>query len=147
MSLVEYLPERDCNDALRRAYNARMAAVYDEVRDFIVLHYLLSEREEPFWRDARNVPLPDTLRESLAVYDENGRIEQLRLRLFIEASYFAILTGNERLPRRPIIEADCANVAELGRLLARVRASNDELAAGLPSHKALLAQLHRLSFE
>jgi tryptophan halogenase len=136
---------------LRRAYNARMAAVYDEVRDFIVLHYLLAGREEPFWRDARNVPLPDTLRESLALYDESGRIESgriedLRLRLFIEASYFAILTGNARLPRRPIVEADTANMAEVGRLLARLRASNNELAAHLPSHKAVLAELHRQSF-
>jgi tryptophan halogenase len=144
--LVEYLPDRDCNDALRRAYNARMAAMYDEVRDFIVLHYLLAGREEPFWRDARNVPLPDTLRESLAVYEENGRIENARLRLFIEASYFAILTGNAKLPRRPIAEADSANVAELGRLLARVRVSNDEMAARMPSHKALLTELHRLTF-
>jgi tryptophan halogenase len=121
------------------------------VRDFIVLHYILAGREEPFWRDARNVPLPDTLRESLALYEESGRIESgriedLRLRLFIEASYFAILTGNARLPRRPIIEADTANMAEVGRLLARLRASNNELAAQMPSHKAVLAQLHRQSF-
>jgi tryptophan 7-halogenase len=147
LRLVEYLPDRDFNDALRRAYNARMAAMYDEVRDFIVLHYLLAGREEPFWRDARNVPRPDTLRESLAVYEENGRIENVRLRIFIESSYFAILTGNARLPRRPITEADSANVAELGRLLARERASNDELAIRMPSHKAVLAELHRLSFE
>jgi tryptophan halogenase len=147
MSLLEYLPDRDCNDALRRAYNARMADVYDEVRDFIVLHYLLAGREEAFWRDARNVPLPDTLRESLAVYEETGRIENPRLRLFLEPSYFSILTGNARLPRRPIAVADAANVAELGRALARVRASNDELAARLPSHKAVLAELHRLTFE
>ena len=144
--LVEYLPERDFNEALRRAYNARMASLYDEVRDFIVLHYLLAGREEPFWRDARNVPLPDTLQECLAVYAENGRIESARLRLFGEASYFSILTGNERLPRRPIAEADCANVGELGRLIERVVASNDELAARMPSHKSLLAELHRASF-
>jgi tryptophan halogenase len=150
--LVEYLPDRDFNDALRRAYNARMAAVYDEVRDFIVLHYLLAGRDEPFWRDARNVPLPDSLRESLAIYEESGRIESgriedVRLRLFFEPSYFAILTGNAKLPRRPIAEADCANMAELGRVLARVRASNGELAGRMPSHKAVLAELHRLSFE
>jgi tryptophan halogenase len=129
-----------------------MAAVYDEVRDFIVLHYLLAGRDEPFWRDARNVPLPDSLRESLAIYEESGRIESgriedVRLRLFFEPSYFAILTGNAKLPRRPIAEADCANMAELGRVLARVRASNGELAGRMPSHKAVLAELHRLSFE
>ncbi len=147
MSLVEYLPDLDFNEALRNAYNARMAAAYDEVRDFIMLHYLLSEREEPFWRDARNVPLTDTLREMLALYDESGRIENGRMRVFFEPSYFSILTGNGRLPRRPIPEADGANMAEAGRVLARIRASKEGLAAKMPSHKAVLAELHRQSFE
>jgi tryptophan 7-halogenase len=144
--LVEHLPDRAFNDASRCAYNAGMAAIHDEARDFIVLHYLLAGREEPFWRDARNVPLPDTLRESLALYAENGRIENPYLRLFPAPSYFAILAGNGRLPRRPIPEAGAADVDEVGRFMARVRAANSELAARLPSHKALLAQLHRLTF-
>jgi tryptophan halogenase len=123
-----------------------MAALYDEVRDFIMLHYHLAGREEPFWRDARNVPLSDSLRETLAAYDENGRIEGQRLQVFTESSYFALLTGNGRLPRRPIAAADSADTVELGRLMAQVRASNEELAARMPSHKAVLAELHRLSF-
>ena len=148
MLLVEYLPDRDFNDALRRAYNARMAAMYDEVRDFIVLHYLLAGREEPFWRDARNVPLPDTLRESLAVYEENGRIENARLRLFIETNYFAILTGNGQAAAAP---DRGSRRRQRGRssagYSARVRVSNDEMTARMPSHKALLTELHRLTFE
>jgi tryptophan halogenase len=147
MLLLEYLPDRDFNDALRRAYNARMSEVYDEVRDFIVLHYLLAGREELFWRDARNVPLPDSLRENLAVYEESGRIENAGFRLFLESNYFSILAGNAKLPRRPVAIADIADVAELGRALARVRAANEELTARLPAHKAVLAELHRLSFE
>jgi tryptophan halogenase len=143
MLLIEYLPDRQFNDALRRTYNARMAALYDEVRDFIVLHYILTEREEPFWRDARNVPLPDTLRESLEVYDETGRIEGPRLQLFPEVSYFHILSGNGRLPRRPIVEADLAQPGEIWPLLDQIRASNREFAAQMPTHAAYLAELHR----
>ncbi len=144
LRLTEHLPDRD--DRPRRAYNAAMAVLHDEVRDFIMLHYLLAGREEPFWRDARNVPLPDTLREFLAAYDENGHIESQRLRVFTESSYFALLAGNGRLPRRPIAAAESADIVELGRLMGRVRASNDELAARMPSHKVVLAELHRLSF-
>ncbi len=96
--------------------------LYDEIRDFIVLHYILSQRDEPFWRDARNVPLPDTLRENLALYDETGRIDSPRLQLFLDANYFFILSGNGRLPRRPIIEADLAPSNEIRHLLDRVEA-------------------------
>ena len=143
MQLVDYLPDRDFNDALRRSYNAKMAAVYDEVRDFIMLHYVLSQRDEPFWRDARNAPLPDTLRESLAIYDETGRIENARLQLFPETSYFYILSGYGRLPRRPIVQADLAPSAEIWHLLDRMREENRQLADRMPRHEAYLSELHR----
>jgi tryptophan halogenase len=143
MLLVEYLPDRGFNDALRRAYNARMAAVYDEVRDFILLHYILTQRDEPFWRDARAVPLPDTLSESLALYDESGRIENARLQLFPETSYFFILSGNGRLPRRLIAEADLASPGEIWNLLDRIRRENREFVSRMPPHAGFVADLHR----
>lgn len=141
--LAAYLPDCTFNDALRRAYNAAMAAAYDEVRDFVVLHYLLSQRDDVFWRDARNVPVPDTLRESLALYDENGRIDNPRLQLFLEPSYFFILAGNGRLPRRPIVEADVAPAGETWHVLDRIREQNRQFAAQMPGHGAYLAELHR----
>jgi tryptophan halogenase len=142
-TLVDYLPDRDFNDALRHAYNAKMAAVYDEVRDFILLHYVLTQRDEPFWRDARNAPMPDTLRETLAVYDETGRIDNPRFQLFHDTSYFFILAGNARFPRRPIAQADLAASAEIWHLLDRIREDNRALAARMPRHEAYLSELHR----
>ena len=143
MMLVEYLPDRAFNDALQRAYNARMAALYDEVRDFIVLHYILTRRDEAFWRDARNVSLPATLEESLALYDENGRIDTPRLQFFLEASYFFILSGNGRVPRRPIMEAEAAPAGEIWHILDRIRQDNRDFAVRMPTHAAFLAELHR----
>ena len=143
--LVDYLPDRQFSEALRLAYNRRMAAVYDEARDFIVLHYILAGRDEAFWREARNVPLPDSLRESLEIYGETGRIDSQRLQLFTETSYFCILSGNGRLPRRPIVEADLAPAAEIWQILDRIRRENREFAARMPGHGAFLAELHRKS--
>src|SRR5262249_23696743 len=136
MLLVEYLPDRHFSDALRHAYNARMSALYDEVRDFIVLHYILAKRDEPFWRDSRNVPLSDSLRECVALYDEPGRIENRRLQLFPEPSYFYILSGNGRLPRRPTLEAEFASAGEIWQLLDRVREENRQFVARMPTHAA-----------
>jgi tryptophan halogenase len=143
MLLVEYLPDRQFSDALRHTYNAKMAAAYDEVRDFILLHYLLAQRDEAFWRDARDVALTDTLRESLALYDETGRIESPRLQLFPETSYFFILSGNGRLPRRPVVEADLAPAAEVWQLLDRIRDDNRQFARSMPPHAAYLTDLHK----
>jgi tryptophan halogenase len=143
MLLLAYWPDRDFSDALRAAYNRQMADLLDEVRDFIVLHYVLAQRGEPFWREARNAPLPDSLREKLALYDETGRIETAKRQLFPETSYFFILTGNGRYPRRPIVEADAANPGEVWQLLDRIRAENRDFVARAASHKTYLDELHR----
>jgi tryptophan halogenase len=144
--LVNYFPDRGFSEVLRRAYNTQMAEVYDEVRDFIVLHYSLAQRGEPFWLDARNAPLPDTLREKIALYDETGRIETRMRQLFPETSYFFIFTGNGRFPRRPIAEAEVAGRGEVWQLLDRIRAENREFATRMPTHKSYLAELHRTNF-
>jgi tryptophan halogenase len=145
MLLVQYLPDRSINDALRRAYNAQMAELYDEVRDFIMLHYVLAQRDEPFWRDARALSLPDSLQQKMALYDETGRIETPSRQLFPETSWFFIFTGNRRFPRRTITEAQIANPGAVRQLLDRIRAENREFAARMPDHKAYLADLHRIA--
>ena len=44
MLLMEFFPDKSLeSSSLRNAFNARMGETYDEVRDFIVLHYLLSQ--------------------------------------------------------------------------------------------------------
>jgi tryptophan halogenase len=141
--LVKYLPDRDFNDALRDAYNREMDELYDEVRDFIVLHYWLAKREEPFWRDSRNVPLPESLRARIALYDETGRIESNKRELFVETSYFFIFTGAGRLPRRMIAEAESAGRGDVWRILDGIRADNCDFAERMPPHGAYLEQLHR----
>ena len=140
------MPDRSFSDVLRRAYNKQIAEVYDEVRDFILLHYILARRDEPFWREARNAPMPDTLAEKIALYDETGRIETGTRQLFPETSYFFIFEGNGRLPRRLIVEAEIAGPGNVWQLLDRIRAENRESAARMPSHKSYLAELHRATF-
>jgi tryptophan halogenase len=142
-TLAEFLPDREFNPALAKTFNARMAGLMDEVRDFIVLHYILTRRNESFWRDSRAVQLPDTLRDLLEVYDETGRIQSTRLQLFVETNYFFILEGAGRAPRRVIPEVDAAPSGETRQMLERVRIENRRFLERMPSHVDYLAQLHR----
>lgn len=143
--LADYLPDRSLSPALRRAFNARMAELYDEVRDFIVLHYLLTRRNEPFWRDARSVELSETLRGVLELYDETGRIHSSKMQLFPEPSYFYIITGAARTPKRLINEATTARPAEIWQILDRVRTENRRFVERMPTHASYLARLHQMS--
>jgi tryptophan halogenase len=143
--LADFWPDRGFNPALAKAFNARMGDLMNEARDFILLHYLVNRRDEPFWRAARAAPLPDTLRETLALYDETGRIQSPRLSLFPETSYYFILEGAGRLPRRLIPEAAAARPDEIGRMLGDVRAENHRFLERMPSHADYLARLHQVA--
>lgn len=143
-ALVEFFPDQRFDPSLPRAYNATMASQFEEVRDFIILHYSLSRREGAFWQDARSVPLPASLQDKLALYDEIGVIRAEGPRVFRDASYYFILSGGDRLPRRPAFRADNANVAELDSILAQIRHNNRVFVDQMPTHRDLLAKLHEL---
>lgn len=141
--ILEYLPDRLPNPALERAYNRRMTAIVEEVRDFIILHYILSNRGDlPFWRDSRNVTVPDSLQALLELYDECGKIEVARVSFFREPNLYFVLAGNDRLPRRPHRQAGFAAEERVLDVLGKVKTQNEGLAASLPRHRDLLDGLH-----
>lgn len=67
--IVDALPDRDFDTAVSGHFNRLMQELQDEIRDFIVAHYLLSNRPEPFWKTAREeIDVPDSLKENLALW-------------------------------------------------------------------------------
>jgi tryptophan 7-halogenase len=142
--LGECLPAPRIEPELRRLYDERMGEAMDEVRDFIVLHYLLSEREDtPFWRAARAVEPGDSLRRRLARYDALGQVDDRGHALFAEASWHAICAGFGRLPRAALPAAELSDFDGALQVLAKIRAQNEGLVGALPPHEAMLAALRR----
>ena len=68
--LITYFPDTDYADPLRNRFNKLMDALYDEVRDFICLHYALGNRtDSQYWIDAREeLEVPDRLAENLELW-------------------------------------------------------------------------------
>jgi tryptophan halogenase len=142
--LTKYLPERSCHSSLQENYNQRMSLIYEHARDFIVTHYLLNRREnDPFWRDSKAITIPESLRVILDLYDELGTIEPVRSSPFSETSWYCILAGGDRLPRRSIPDIYLPEMNGLLDLLNKVRAQNSNVVPSLPSHQMLLESIHQ----
>ena len=67
--LVMNFPDKECNPALAKAYNARSTALIEEIVDFLQAIYLTSNRAEPYWVAVREeTRVSDWLREKLELW-------------------------------------------------------------------------------
>ena len=131
-------------DASRRAYNEQMTLVFDEVRDFVQLHYHLSQRDEdPYWNAARNAPISDALRHRLALYNESGMLDALHPDAFPKTSYYHLLTGNGKYPRRPSAMALASDSDRVSFVLNAMRQQNENVLRDLPLHEEMLSKVRQ----
>ena len=135
-------PQGDNDPTLAERYNTEMAGLYEGIRDFIVAHYVLTEREDtPFWRSRRALKLPDSLKARLDRFRTRGEVGAGGMELFRDTNWFAILHGQGLNPQSYHPIADAMPPELLRERLGQVRAAVDRRVAGLPSHEEALAAI------
>lgn len=145
----DLLPARAGREPMAMAakgYNRQMLAHWDQIVEFLKLHYVLSARDDSdYWRAHRQPQsVPDSLRENLALWRHRSPARQdfpQAQPLFPPASYRYVLNGmghicdHSRGPR-----AD-RNPQRAGALLAEVRQQLASYRQGLPGNRQLIEQL------
>lgn len=83
---------------------------YERIRDFIILHYKLNGRSNPFWQHVRAMPIPPTLAEKIAVFRESGDIKLGEQESFKEESWISMFYGfgQEPYSLEPLAEPEKA---------------------------------------
>lgn len=139
---LRYFPDRDCDPALIREYNRRMIADYEEVRDFIVLHYAATSREDtPFWRWCRNIPLPDSLRERMELFQAQGAMREGVDELFRNTSWQSVFEGMDIRPRGHSPRVDHIDTQQIIAGLQTARHAIQGMVKSLPTHDEFLRSL------
>ena len=133
--LLEHFPDKTFEPSNIAAYNDDLIADMERVRDFIVLHYSAAGRDDsPFWKDCRNMALPDSLLQRIATYRENGRIRIRQGELFTDLSWFYIFEGLGVEPRRTDPLMDILPRERLSDILATLARSTTAAAGAAPAH-------------
>jgi hypothetical protein len=134
-------------DAPAARFNRLMAARYANIVNFLKLHYCLSRREEPFWRDNRDpASIPEALQELLDQWRHRppSRFDfLLDVESFAFFNYQYILYGMGFRTDLSAGRGDFPNAAAAQILFARIRSFADQAAEDLPSHRALIEQMNR----
>ena len=76
------------------AFNRLTAKEYARIRDFLILHYNATSRDDsPFWNHCRTMAVPDSLTEKVELFRLNGQIFREDDELFTETSWAAVMMG------------------------------------------------------
>ena len=136
---LRYFPDRDCDPALIREYNRRMIADFEEVRDFIVLHYSATARDDtPFWQWCRNIPLPDSLRERIELFKAHGAMREGVDELFRASSWQSVFEGMGIRPASPNPRVENLDYAQIEQTLRNAKAAIAGMVEHLPTHEQFL---------
>ena len=138
--LLQLFPVDGKEDALRELYNDVSRKEMEHVRDFIILHYHATQRDEPMWKAAREMEVPESLAIRLRAWRERAHAWQGSDELFRVDSWTHVLLGQGIEPGAPHPLARALSDADMTRLLAAVRQPIDRAAAQMPSQQAFIDQ-------
>ena len=137
--LLAMFPDRDFRQPDIDRYNRVMTFEYEKIRDFLILHYKATTRNDtPYWDYVREMPVPDYLAEKMAVFESYGRIFRENEELFNDTSWFAVMVGQGLVPKGYDPMVDVMSDDELRRRMAEIRSVIARSAEVMPGHMAFI---------
>ncbi len=138
--LLKLLPGRTIADAQRREYNRQVDFEIEAIRDFLILHYHASRRDEPFWRAVRSEPLPDSLQARIDLYRSSGHIFREHEELFTEVAWLQVLEGQGIAADGHSPLAEMIAEGDLAEYMAAIPALYAREATRYPDHAEFIAR-------
>ncbi|MEH6826930.1 tryptophan halogenase family protein [Parasphingorhabdus sp.] len=123
------------------AYNRLTGKEYERIRDFLILHYCQTSRNDSaFWNYCRNMSIPDSLAEKIELFRTNGQIFREDDELFTETSWAAVMMGQGIEMQGHNAMADTIDLATLKPEVDEIEKSISFLVQHMPAHKEFLSQ-------
>ncbi len=139
--LINYFPDVTFDAEKINEVNRLNEMEYSRLRDFIILHYKLNQRNtNDFWKSLAAMDVPDTLKEKIEVFKEHGTLLNYELESFQNPSWLSMYNGFRIVPRCNLPEVDTLNIDELKQSMDRFEMAIKEGVQYAPSHKDFLSQ-------
>jgi tryptophan halogenase len=137
--LIQNFPFGGISDALVDRFNSQSRKEMEHVRDFIILHYKLTERDDsPFWRRCRDMEIPNSLAERIALFRDNAAAHQANEELFRVDSWIMVMLGQGVRPQSYHHLAKMMEPGQLQKALSDLKAGIAHQLTKLPDHSQFL---------
>ncbi len=138
--LLDFFPDRSFDQVEIDEYNRLTRLEFEGIRDFLILHYYATERDDsPFWNDCRTMEPPETLLRRMALFRGRGRMPpRMAYDLFTDTSWIAVFLGQGVIPQgyEPLVDTHDMGVVQ--RRLQAQRQEIERAAQSMPRHEDFL---------
>jgi tryptophan 7-halogenase len=139
--LFALFPDNCFSPLERDEYNRGMHDTYVDIRDFIILHYKATQRDDTaFWRYVRDMEIPEPLQHKMDLFKTRARVFRDNAELFTMPSWVAVMLGQNIWPDAWDTLADALDEQRVSEALTKMRASYADAAASLPTQEEFLRQ-------
>lgn len=137
-ALAELMPSGEIDPRDADEFNRVMQLEYDRIRDFLILHYHATERDDsPFWNHVRTMSIPESLQEKLDLFRARGVVQEYKDGLFLHPSWIAVYLGQRIVPDSYDPRADALSEEEIQAML-KLPAEIERKLNGCASHEDAL---------
>jgi tryptophan halogenase len=140
--LLTLFPDKSFRRSDIDEYNRRMGLHFERVRDFLLLHYVATQRDDSeMWLHFRSLELPDSLQEKITAWTTRGYIIKYEFGLFLPPSWIAVMLGQNLRPQGYDRRVDAVDDDTLAANAAAIRRDVAAAVQGTPEHAAFLKQI------
>lgn len=137
--LLKYFPHGGIYPQVVAQYNHQSRLEYEQVRDFLILHYRLNRRDDSdFWRQLAQMSIPHSLEHKLSLFAEQGVLLRENNDLFAESSWLQVMLGQGIEPADYHPQAKAMSDGQLRDFLAHTEQMKMAPLAQMPEHDAFL---------
>jgi len=136
--LIQLFPFGPDWAAQRDRFNELSQYEIEQVRDFVILHYHLNRRDEEFWRDLREMEVPDTLRHRMESFVQGAHAWQATNEIFRVDSWVQVMLGQGLDPQAWHRMSELMSEGRLKHELEGLRQGIELAVKRMPSHQDFL---------
>lgn len=133
--LAKLFPHHGVNEAMVREFNRQSQLEFERIRDFIILHYKVTQRDDSkFWRDCQRMEIPETLQHKIDVFKASGLVFRENDELFTKIAWQQVMIGQNCIPDDYHPTAKQVSTQELDDMLSTIKKIMDKTSVQVPSH-------------
>ncbi|ARD22510.1 tryptophan halogenase family protein [Shewanella japonica] len=144
--LTKFFPHQGIQQSSVDEYNRQSKLEFEQIRDFIILHYHVNQRSSSsnktdLWQQCRDMPIPASLQQKIDCFRTTGAVTRYQDELFTEAAWIQVLLGQGVTPKDYNPLANNINQSDLTEFLSNVKQIISGAVTNMPTHNDYIQRL------